>query len=62
VLGVVPTFGPLFVLGAYVWILLTTTAAIGLPLELNRDLSLIVATVGCLALFTVSQVVPLVLF
>jgi len=62
VLGAVPTYGPLFVLGAYIWVLLATTTAVSSVLALNRDLSLIVATVGCLALFTVSQVIPLVLF
>lgn len=61
VLGAVPTYGPLFVLAAYMWLLTTTSKAIAVPLELNRDSSIIVATVGCLVLFTVSQVVPLVL-
>lgn len=62
VLGALPTYGPLFVLGAYIWVLLATTTAVSSVLALNRDLSLIVSTVGCLALFTVSQVIPLVLF
>jgi len=61
VLGAVPTYGPLFVLAAYMWMLTTTTTAIAVPLELNRDSAIIVATVGCLVLFTVSQVAPLVL-
>jgi hypothetical protein len=61
VLGIVPTFGPLFVLGAYKWVLVAATTAIATTLELNRDSSIIVATVGCLVMFTVSQVAPLVL-
>lgn len=61
VLGAVPTYGPLFVLAAYMWLLATTATAIAVSLELNRDSSIIVATVGCLVLFTVSQVAPLVL-
>jgi len=46
---------------APVTLLTTTSKAIAVPLELNRDSSIIVATVGCLVLFTVSQVAPLVL-
>ncbi len=61
VLGAAPTYGPLFVLAAYMWLLATTATAIAVSLELNRDSSIIVATVGCLVLFTVSQVAPLVL-
>ncbi len=61
VLGAAPIYGPLFVLAAYIWLLATTTTAIAEPLELTRDSSIIVATVGCLVLFTVSQVAPLVL-
>ncbi len=61
VMGVVPVYGPLFVLAAYIWLLLTTATAVAGPLELNRDSSLILATVGCLVLFTVSQVAPLLL-
>ncbi len=60
-LGAVPVYGPLFVLAAYMWLLTTTAKAIAVPLELNRDSSIIVAAVGCLVLFTVSQVAPLVL-
>ena len=61
VLGAVPVYGPLLVLAAYMWLLTTTAKAIAVPLELNRDSCIIVAAVGCLVLFTVSQVVPLVL-
>jgi len=61
VLGVVPTYGPLFVLGAYIWVLLTATTAISAPLELNKDSSIIVATVGCMVLFTVSQIAPILI-
>ena len=61
VMGVIPTYGPLFVLIAYMWILLTTATAVSGPMELNRDSSIIVATVGCLVLFTISQVAPLLL-
>jgi hypothetical protein len=61
VLGVVPTYGPLFVLGAYIWVLLTATTAISAPLGLNKDSSIIVATVGCMVLFTVSQIAPILI-
>ena len=61
VLGIVPVYGPLFVLAAYIWLLLTTVAAVMPALELDNQSALVTGTAGCVVLFAVSQVMPLLL-
>jgi hypothetical protein len=61
VLGIVPVYGPLFVLAAYIWLLLTTVAAVIPALELDNQSALVTGTAGCVVLFAVSQVIPLLL-
>ena len=61
VLGIVPVYGPLFILAAYMWLLLTTVAAVIPALELDSQSALVTGTAGCVVLFAVSQVVPLLL-
>lgn len=61
VLGIVPVYGPLFVLAAYMWLLLTTIAATIPTLELDSQSALVAGTTGCMVLFAVSQVMPLLL-
>jgi hypothetical protein len=59
VLAIVPIYGPLFVLAAYMWLLLTTIAAVIPALELDTQSALVAATAGCVVLFAVAQVLPL---
>jgi len=59
-LGAAPVYGPLFVLVANVWIMLTTTTALTPALGLDRQSALVTATVACLAMFAIAQVLPVV--
>jgi hypothetical protein len=61
VLGIIPVFGALVVIGVYVWIFLTTSRAIAEPLELDNQSAVITSAFGVLTLFAISQVLPLVL-
>lgn len=61
VLGIIPIFGALVVIGVYVWIFLTTSRAIAEPLELDNQSAVITAAFGVLTLFAISQVLPRVL-
>lgn len=60
VLGIVPVYGPLFVLATYIWVLLTTAVAVRPALELDKESAGMTATTGALLLFAVSQVGPMI--
>lgn len=59
-LGAVPVYGPMFVITANIWVMLTTTAAITPVLGLDRQSALVTATVACLVMFAIAQVLPVV--
>ena len=59
--GVIPTYGPIPVLIAYFWMFITTVHAVYPPLNIDRQSAIVTAAAGCLTLFTVSLVVPILL-
>jgi hypothetical protein len=61
VLGIIPTYGAIPVLGVYIWVFLTTVHAIPHTLELDNQSSVVLAAIGALTLFGVSQVLPIAL-
>jgi hypothetical protein len=60
-LGLVPTYGPLFVLGIHVWVLAATYVAGVSQLQLHQEPALAAAAAATLTLFAFSQVAPLLL-
>jgi len=59
--GVIPTYGPIPVLIAYFWMFITTVHAVYPPLNIDRQSAIVTAAAGCLTLFAVSRVVPILL-
>jgi hypothetical protein len=60
VLGAFPIYGPLFLLGALLWIMLTSIKATELSLELDRQSAAYTVIFAWLALFAVTAVLPAV--
>jgi hypothetical protein len=58
VLGAVPVYGPLFVLGIFIWILVAMTVAVEPALELTRESAILTAAVAWLLFFAIAQVAP----
>ncbi|HEY8767316.1 MAG TPA: YIP1 family protein [Dehalococcoidia bacterium] len=62
VLGAVPVYGPLFVLGIFVWLLVAMTVAVEPALELDRESAIMTAAVAWLLFFAIAVVAPTILF
>jgi hypothetical protein len=62
VLGAVPVYGPLFVLGTFVWLLVAMTVAVEPALKLGRESAILTAAVAWLLFFAIAQVAPTILF
>jgi hypothetical protein len=58
VLGAVPVYGPLFVLGIFIWILVAMTVAVESALEVTRESAILTAAVAWLLFFAIAQVAP----
>ena len=61
VFGAIPTYGPIPVLVAYFWLFITTVHATYPPMNIDRQSAIVTAAVGCLTLFAVSRVGPILL-
>ena len=59
--GVIPIYGPIPVLVAFFWMFITTVHATYPPLNIDRQSAIVTAAVGCLTLFAVSRVGPILL-
>ena len=62
VLGALPVYGPLFVLGIFVWLLVAMTVAVEPALELVRESAIMTAAVAWLMFFAIAVVAPTILF
>jgi hypothetical protein len=58
ILGIIPIYGPLFTLGVFIWILLTSIKATEIGLDMDRQSAAFTTIIAWLALFAVAVVIP----
>ncbi len=61
VLGAVPVYGPLFILGVQLWVLVAMGRAAEPALELDKESALLASAIGWVPFFAISQLAPMIL-
>ncbi len=61
ILGVIPIYGPMFVLAAFIWIAITSIKATEIAFELDRQSAFCTAIISALFFFAVAVVMPSVI-
>lgn len=58
ILGIIPIYGPMFTLGALLWVMVTSIKATEIALEMERQHAAFTAIISWLALFAIAVVIP----
>jgi hypothetical protein len=58
ILGIIPIYGPMFTLGALLWVGVTSIKATEIGLEMDRQSAAFTAIISWLALFAIAVVIP----